>query len=142
MARIHGRNGALYADQSAAANSTCTIVAYVSDYTVNQSRDRQEVTALGDASKVYLAGLPDASGTANAFYDDAGAGMYSIADGVARKFYKYVDASSTANMAPISGSGKGYWYGTATFDVSSTVSVNDAVKATVNWSAASSVYKV
>jgi hypothetical protein len=142
MARIHGRNGALYADQSAGANSTATIVAFMSDYTVDQKRDRAEVTAFGDASKVYLAGLPDASGSVNGFYDDGGSSAFAIADGVERKFYKYVSTTSTANMAPISGSGKGYWYGTATFDVSTTVGVGDAVKVSLNWSAASSVYKV
>lgn len=142
MAKIHGRNGALYVDSSAAANSTATIVAYMADFTVNGTRDRVDVTSFGDTTKTYVAGLADASGTINGFYNDASNSIYTIADGNARTFYIYADASSTANMAPIAGSGKGYWYGTGTFDVSSTSGVSDAAKVTLNWNAATSVTKV
>lgn len=142
MARFHGRNAAAYVDQSAGANSTATMLAFQSSMTINGTRDKTDVTAFGDGSKVYLAGLADAQGTVEGFVDDESNGVYRVADGIARKFYWYQDASSVARMAPISGSGAGYWYGTATFDVTSSIAVNDATKSTLNWAAASTVYKV
>jgi hypothetical protein len=142
MAKTHGRNGALYVDTSAGANSTAQLISYMADYSVSGSRDRVEVTSFGDNTKTFVAGLADASGTINGFYDDASNSIYQVADGSARAFYIYVNATSTANMAPIAGSGKGYWYGTGTFDTSTTVGVADAAKVTLNWSAATSVYKV
>lgn len=142
MPRIHGRNGALYVDTSAGANGTASLISFMADFTVEGSRDRVEVTSFGDTTKVFVAGIADASGTINGHYDDASNAVFQVADGNARRFYIYADASSTANMAPIAGSGKGYWYGTGTFDVSTTSGVSDAAKVSLNWSAASSVTKV
>jgi hypothetical protein len=139
---IHGRNGALYVDPSAAANGSAAIVAQMADFSIEQARDRVETTSFGDTTKTYVAGLADASGTINGFYNDTSNSIFTIADGASRAFYIYVDASSTANMAPISGSGKGYWYGRGTFDVSTTSGTGDAAKVTLNWAAASSVSKV
>lgn len=141
MAAIHGRNGALYVDQSTTAGGSATLVSFMMDYSVDQKRDRVEVTSFGDGTKTYVAGLADASGAVNGFYNDASNSIYTVADGQARKFYIYIDATSLTTMSPIA-TGKGYWYGTGTFDVSSTSGVGDAAKVALNWSAASTVYKV
>ena len=142
MARFHGRNAAAYVDQSAGANGSATMLAYQSSMTINGTRDKTDVTAFGDGTKVYLAGLADAQGTVEGFVDDESNGVFVVGDGVARKFYWYMDATSTGTMAPIAGSGKGYWYGTATFDITANIAVGDAVKSTLNWAAASTVHKV
>jgi hypothetical protein len=144
VAAIHGRNGALYADTAATAvtSGVTQLVAQMADYSVDQARDRVETTSFGDTTKTYVAGLADASGTINGFYNDASSAAFILADGSTRYFYLYVDSSSTARMAPISGSGKGYWYGTGTFDISTTTGVGDAAKVTLNWTASSSVSKV
>ena len=142
MARITGRNGALYADASAGASGSASKVAFMKHYTINGTRDKTDVTAFGDGTKVYIAGLADASGTADGFYDDESNDIYTIADGVARKFYKYVDDTDANTRKPISGGDKGYWYGTAIFDVSTDVAVDNAATTTLNWAASTTVYKV
>lgn len=142
MARKHGRNGALYADASAGANGSASKVSFMKHYSVNGTRDKTDVTAFGDGTKVYLMGLQDASGTVDGFYDDASNDIYVIGDGVARKFYKYVDDTDANTRKPISGGGSGYWYGEGMFDVSTDVAVDGAATCTLNWAAASTVYKV
>lgn len=126
MARIHGRNGQLYvgiASSSAAAEP----VPFVSKWSMNFTTDRQEVTAFGDANKVYVAGLPDASGTFEGYYDDSTAQLFTAAsDGEARRCYFYPTTPSTSGP---------YWYGTAFFDftvdtdVAGVVSVNGSISA-------------
>ena len=67
MARQHGRRGRLYvgiASDSAAAEP----VAYLSKWSIGFSTDNVDVTANGDTNKVYVAGLPDASGSFSGFY--------------------------------------------------------------------------
>lgn len=143
MAAIHGRNGRLYVDVNAAASGNAVSIPFMADYSIDQAKDRVETTSFGDTTKTYVAGLSDASGTINGFYDDSSNQLFTVADGAARKFYLYVDVSTPGTTdKPISGSGKGYWYGTATFDVSTSAGVGDVAKQTINWSAASSVSKV
>lgn len=143
MAAIHGRNGRLYVDVNAAASGNAVPIPFLADYTIDQKRDRVETTSLGDTTKTYVAGLADASGQLSGFYNDASNDLFTVADGSARKFYLYVDVSTPATTdKPISGGGKGYWYGTGTFDVSTAAGVGDVAKVTINWSAASSVSKV
>lgn len=142
MAAIHGRNGRLYADVSAAANGSAIEIPFIKSFSVDGPRDRADTTAFGSGSKTSVAGLPDHSGSADGFYNDASNDLYVLGDGNARKFYQYADATSAGTMAPISAGGKGYWYGTATFDVSTSASVDDAMKVTLNWSAASTITKI
>jgi hypothetical protein len=81
---------------------------------------------------VYVAGLPDSSGTFAGFYDSATAQLYTAAtDGVARKFYLYPDTADAI-----------YWFGTALFDFSVSTAVDGAVTVSGNWNAASIVSKV
>lgn len=133
MARVHGRRGRLYvgiATDTAAAEP----VAYLSKFSMNFATDNVEVTANGDANKVYVAGLPDSSGSFSGFYDDATAQTYTAAtDGLARRFYLYPTTPSSAGP---------YWFGTGLFDFSVEGDVSGAVTVSGDFQAASAVSKV
>ena len=125
---ITGRNGQLKVDQSAGANGSASTVANLTTFDIQQTRDKTEVTAFGDGSKVYVAGLADASGSFSGFWDSAG-GLQAVADGVARKFYIYPSTTDTTK----------YWFGTGTFDITVSTSVGGAVEASGSWSASTPV---
>lgn len=131
MARIHGRRGRLYvglASDSAAAQP----VAFLNSWSVEFAVDKVDVTAFGDTNKIYVSGLPDASGSFSGFYDTETAQLYAASqDGLARKFYLYPDTADGD-----------YWYGTALFDFSVSGSVSDAVTVSGSWNAASAITQV
>ncbi len=132
MARIHGRRGRLYVGL-ATDTSAAEPVTFLNKWAANFMTDKIDVTAFGDSNKVYLAGLPDASGSFSGFYDNATAQVYTASqDGLARRFYLYPDNNSVTT----------YWYGTALFDFSAEGAVDGAVTISGNWSAASPVAKV
>lgn len=126
---ITGRNGRLMVDQSVGANGSATTVANLTSFDIQQTRDRTEVTSFGDASKVFVAGLADASGSFSGFYDADGNLQKYVSDGVGRAFYLY----------PASGTTSKYWFGTATFDLTTSTSVGGAVEVSGSWSAATPV---
>ena len=131
MARIHGRNGRLYV--GIASGGTAEPVAFLNKWSMNFSTDDVEVTCFGDTNKVYVSGLPDCSGSFAGFYDTASAQLYTAAtDGDARRFYLYPTNATTTT----------YWFGTAIFDFSVESGVDDSVKVSGNFKAASSVTKV
>lgn len=91
------------------------------------------VTAFGDTNQVYVAGLPDAAGDFEGWYDTATAQLYTAAtDGQARAMYLYPDNSITTT----------YFYGTATFDFKLDSSVDGAVAVSGEWKAATAILKV
>lgn len=117
------------------ANDTATAepIAYLRSWSVSFATDRVEVTAFGDTNRVYVAGLPDASGDYAGYWDSASAQMYTAAtDGLARKFYLYMTTDINTE----------YYYGTAFFDFSQTQAVDGAVEISGSWQAASSVLQV
>ena len=131
MARQHGRNARLY--MNITSGGTAEPVAFLRQWSISFATDNVEVTAMGDSNKVYVAGLPDASGSYSGFYDDATAQMYTAGtDGVARKFYLYPSTGSTAQ----------YFFGTALFDFSLDSSVDGANTISGDFQAASIVTKV
>ena len=88
MARSHGRNGAVY--MWVTSGAAASPMAFQAAWTVNMTTDKQDVTAFLDQNKVYVAGLPDASGDFTGFWDDATSQTYVAAvDGLARNFYLY-----------------------------------------------------
>jgi hypothetical protein len=108
-------------------------IPFFSSYTINFSTDKVDVTAFGDDNKVYVAGLPDATGQFAGFYDDATAQTYTAAtDGLARKFYLYPDVTTNAK----------YFFGTILPDFSMDGSVSDAIKVSASWNAASGISRV
>lgn len=125
MARLHGRQGRVYlsATTGGAAAPTVSLNSWSIDFSV----DQVDATCFGDANKVYLAGLPDASGSFAGLYDDAGQGILAAAqDGLSRKMYMY----------PTTNDATKYWYGTVFVDVSYEGAVDKAISASGKWKAA------
>ena len=101
MARIHGRRGRLYvglADDSATAEP----VAYLSQWSLDSSTDKADVTAFGDTNKVSVSGLPNASGSFSGFYDTASDQLYTASrDGwPARSTCTRTSRTATTSTAP------------------------------------------
>ena len=125
---ITGRNGQLKVDQSVGANGSAATVANLTSFDIQQTRDKTEVTSFGDLSKVYVAGLADASGSFSGFHDTAG-GLQKVADGNARAMYLYPTSTDTTK----------YFFGTCTFDITVSTSVGGAVEASGSWAASTPV---
>jgi len=131
VARIHGRNGRVYLGVTSGA--AATPVAFMSAWTMSNVTDHQEVTAFGDSNKVYVAGLPDASGDFTGFYDDATSQTYQAAvDGLPRNFYLYPNITADPSQ---------YWFGTVLPDFSADGAIASAVNAKSSWVAASSIQR-
>jgi hypothetical protein len=131
MARIHGRAGRLYANLTSAG--TAEPIAFLRDWSLDFATDNAEVTAFGDTNKVYVAGLPDCTGSIAGWYDDATVQMYTAAlDGVARKFYLYPSTLTNGQ----------YWFGTGLFSFSVSGAVDGAVNISASFNAASAVAKI
>lgn len=131
MSRIHGRAGRVY--MNLASGGTAEPVNFLSGWSVNFATDKVDVTAFGDGNKIYVAGLPDASGDFAGFYDDATAQVFTAAvDGVARKFYLYPSLLTPGQ----------YFYGTILPDFKVNGAVAGAVEISSSWNAASVITKV
>lgn len=110
-----------------------TPLAFVSKWSIVSQTDKIEVTALEDQNKTYVAGLPDATGTMEGFFDDSSAQTYTAAtDGLARKFYLYPNRTTATT----------YWFGTILPDFTANGDVAGAVAFSSSWNAASTVQKV
>lgn len=136
MARIAGRTGNIYVDQSDAGTSSATALLYSAKWTLDASTDTFDVSAFGDTTKTYVTGLANAQGTANGFYDDATATgstrLFTVAtSAVARKTYLYPKTPTTAGP---------YFFGTAFWDVSYDADANGAVAISANFNAATPFY--
>ena len=133
MSRVHGRRGRVYIDTSANGVGSALPLPFVAAWSITFATDKQEVTALEDLNKVYVAGLPDASGDWSGFYDDQSVQSYNAAvDGVARKFYLYPSLLSVAT----------YFFGTILADFKTQAAVGGATEMSGSWNAASQVQKV
>ena len=131
MARIHGRNGRVYMNLT--SGGTAEPVAFLNSWSISFAVDKQEVTAFGDANKIYVAGLPDASGEFSGFYDDATVQTFTAAsDGVARKFYLYPSTLTNGQ----------YFWGTIFPDFAVNAAVAGAAEVSSSWNAASTIAKV
>ena len=131
MARSHGRNGQVYL--GATSGAAASPVAFQASWSINMNVDKQDVTAFGDGNKVYVAGLPDASGDFSGFMDDATSQTYIAAtDGLARNFYLYPNVTSDPNI---------YWFGTVLPDFTVDGAIGAAVTVKSAWNAASKVQR-
>ena len=129
MARGHGRFGRVYMNLT--SGGTAEPVAFIRSWSFSAASDKVDVTALLDTNKIYVAGLPDASGEFAFWYDDATVQSYTAAaDGIARKFYLYPSAANTQ-----------YFWGTVLPDFSVSAAVDGAIEGTASWNAASAVNK-
>jgi hypothetical protein len=131
MARIHGRNGRIY--MATASGGTAAPLPFFATWSINFSTDKAEVTAMGDSNKVYVAGLPDASGEFSGFYDDSTVQTYTAAtDGVGRNFYLYPSLLTPGQ----------YWYGSILPDFNVNGGAGGAVEVSASWNAASAITKI
>jgi hypothetical protein len=118
MARYHGKSGAVYIAPSGTGVAV-PIVATLSEWSIDFTRDTQEVTAFGDVNKVKVVGLPDISGRLSGFWDDTTAdALFNAADsanGTAMYLYPSTNAISK------------YFYGPAFLQMSIASSIGGAV---------------
>lgn len=133
MARRHGRNSRVYMGLSGTA-ATAEPLQGIASWGFSAETEKAEVTALGDANKLYVAGLPDASGDLTGFFDDATVQTYTAAtDGAPRKAYFYPDIVNSPAM---------YWHGQILPDFKATFSVGGASEYSASWNAATAMIKV
>lgn len=131
MARIHGRRGRIYMDLTGSA--AASPLPFFANWSINFVTDKAEVTAMEDLNKIYVAGLPDATGDFDGFYDDATVQTYTAAtDGLPRKTYIYPSTLTPGQ----------YWFGTVLPDFSVNGGVGGAVAVKATWNAASAMIKV
>lgn len=132
MARLHGRRGRIYlgiADDAATAEP----LPFIANWTLNFTVEKIDVTAMEDSNRIYVAGIPDASGEFGGFFDDSTAQTYTAAtDGLARKFYLYPNRSDNTK----------YFFGTILPDMSISSSTTGATAITASWNAASTITRV
>ena len=122
---------------------TAQPLAYVADWTMNFTVAKVDVTALGDTNRVWVAGLPDASGDFTGFMDTATSQTYQAAvDGQPRNFYLYPTLiainGGPGNVTVSSGQ---YFYGNILPDYSVSGGVAAAVTFKSTWNAASQVQR-
>lgn len=118
MAVHHGKNGKVKLGSNA--------VGHVNKWSINQTIDTADTTAMGSAAQTHIVGIPGWSGSADCHYDPAdtnGQAELSIGDSVAIGFYSDGDAT-----------GKKYFSGTATVTtISIDVDMKSVVKASFNF---------
>jgi hypothetical protein len=108
-------------------------LAFQASWSMNFANDKIEVTAFGDANKIYVGGLPDASGDFSGFYDDASAQTYTAAlDSLPRSFYLYPSSLTTTQ----------YFFGRIIADMSINAAVAGAVEVSASWNASTNIAKV
>jgi len=106
---------------------------FFASWSINFETEKIDVTAMGDNNKVYVAGLPDASGEFSGFYDDSTNQTYTAAvDGLPRKFYLYPSTLLTTQ----------YFFGTILPDFQVNAEVSGAVEVTASWAANTTIAKV
>jgi hypothetical protein len=130
MARIPGTKGALYV--AIASGGSAERIAFLTNWQMSFATGRQDVTSFDDPNLTYVSLKPDASGSFAGWYDNATPQTYTAAvDGVARKFYAYMDREAAQ-----------YFFGTAFFDFEIDISYDGAAAITGTFNAASPVAKV
>lgn len=110
MARYHGGKAVIYMSTSGSGTATATVS--LSEWTLDKSTEKVDVTAFGDTNKRYVEGLPDVKGTISGYFDDTNDALFDASestDGV--KLYLYPSSLVTTN----------YHYGTAWLDASISV---------------------
>lgn len=120
MARYHGKKGRVMMSTTGSGNAVRVL--NIKSYSLSFETDKVDVTAMEDANKVYVQGLPDVSGDITFEWDDADPTLYNASispDGV--KMYIYPSTDALAR----------YFYGTAWVDFS----IEQAQDSSVNGSA-------
>jgi hypothetical protein len=126
--RLHGKGGAIYIGGEKGAGGTR--VAIKAEFTLNRSRDYVDGTSFGDPNKVWLAGLPDVSGTFRGLLDVSGDLMLNSATSDAQTLYLYASDATLAGSSEYLVA-----HGPALIDAQVTVSNTDAARITGNFRA-------
>lgn len=135
MSRIHGRNGIAYVGVN--PTDLASPMAFLSDWSINYTVAKVDVTSMGDQNLIWVAGLPDASGDFSGFYDTATAQTYVAAgDGQPRNFYLYPSTLNAQGSAP----GQ-YFFGQILPDYALAGGVAAAVSLKSTWNAASRIQR-
>jgi hypothetical protein len=122
-----GRNAAIYIDCSSGGTAAATPISMKNKWTLDQSTDKYETTAFGDANKSYVTGVPDAKGTFAGMWDSDDVTYYNlIGSSIPRKLYLYPDRLNVAGA---------YFFTTAYFDISHDTGTAQVVNLNGNWSA-------
>jgi len=130
--RVTGRNARFY--MAIASGGSAEPIPFIKGWGIKASSERYDVTAQGDSGKTYVAGLPDAQGDLDGFFDTATNQTYTAArDGVARKIYMYPD---------IVGSPTKYWFCTGFADWNVSFPTDGPATLTGSWAAASDLIAV
>ena len=125
MPRYHGSKGLAYLSTTGAGVAVSAIS--LTQWSLDKSTDKADVTAFGDVNKQYVQGLPDIKGTLSGWFDSADDSLFDgaeSADGV--KLYLY--PSSLALTI--------YHYGPAWLDASIDVDVKGGIGVKGNFVAA------
>lgn len=135
MSRLHGRNGIVYLGVN--PSDAASPMAFLSDWSINFTVAKVDVTCMGDQNLIWVAGLPDASGDFSGFFDTATAQTYIAAqDGQPRNFYLYPSTLGTQGANP-----GHYFFGQILPDYSLSGGVAAAVSLKSAWNAASRISK-
>ena len=133
MSRIHGRNGIVYLGVN--PTDLASPMAFLSDWSINFTVAKVDVTCMGDSNLIWVAGLPDASGDFSGFFDTATAQTYIAAqDGQPRNFYLYPSTIGSQGANP----GQ-YFFGQILPDFSLAGGVAAAVSLKSTWNAATKI---
>lgn len=132
MARFAGRNGRVYLG-IASDTAQASPLPFVAQWELNFSTPKPDVSAMGDAGKVTVSGLPEQSGSFSGFMDDATAQTYTAAvDGLPRRYYLY----------PIASDATKYFFGTINVDATFGAEVAGGGTFSANWEAATTIARV
>ena len=95
--RIHGRAGIAYL--SLRSGDPATPVAFLSDWTIQYTRELYDTTTIVDPQHVYTAGTVNTEGSFSGFYDTATAQTYTAAvDGLPRNLYIYPSVTNISQF--------------------------------------------
>lgn len=122
MAKYAGRKGVVYI--STTGSGSASLVAGLTEWSINRATDKIEVTSFGESNKTYVQGLPDLTGSFTGFWDSSDTKIFTAAgsaDGC--KIYLYPSSDNAA----------AYHYGPAWLDASMTTNVNGAVEVSSNF---------
>lgn len=113
-------------------------VGEVTSFTVNETADRIEDTALGDTNRTYLAGLAEVTGTVECWYDSSEQG-----GATGQGALKTVGTTVSLALRPEgTGTGLPEWTVSAQItEIVTEVAFNEIIRTTFNWAAAGAMSK-
>jgi hypothetical protein len=125
MNRMSGSQGLIKMDPTGGA--TAVAIASMNAWTLDQARDKYDVTAFQDANKVYVQGLADVKGTLGGWFDSDEVSLFDVAAGEVAPALELIPSS----LLPLV-----VWKGKAWLDSKVDVKSNGAISISSNFVAA------